>query len=252
MLELSAKVRSVTGHHNEKIRKQGLVPAVLYGHKVKNLSLTVDAHQFEKVYQETGESALIKLKISGLQKKENSSKKRAVSGQKERVVLIYEVARQPVSGQPIHVDFYQVKMNEPIKIEVPLAFVGESAAVKALDGVLIKSIQSLEIEALPANLPHQIEVNISSLKTFDDNIHIKDLKLPIGVKTGARPDEVIASVIPPRTKAELDKLAEAPEEKIEEVGLAEKEKAEEEIGKETKKGTEEKETGPAEKESAKE
>lgn len=252
MLELSAKLRSVTGRQNEKIRKQGFIPAILYGHKVKNLSLAVEAHQFEKVYQEAGESALIKLKISGLQKKGDSDKKGTVSGQKERIVLIYEVARQPVSGRPIHVDFYQVKMDEPIKTEVPLVFVGESAAVKTLDGVLVKNIQSLEIEALPVNLPRQLEVDISSLKTFDDNIYIKDLQLPTGVKTGARPDEVVASVIPPRTRAELDKLAEAPEERVEEVELAEKGKAEEEISEKAKEEAESEGAGPAEKKSAKE
>jgi len=255
MLELSAQLRPVTGRQNEQIRKQGLIPAILYGHKVKNLALIVEAQQFSKVYQEAGESTLVKLKISGSQEKEKSAKAGTTSSQKERVVLIYEVAKDPVTDKPIHIDFYQVKMDEPISTEVPLVFVGESPAVKELDGVLVKNIQSLEIEALPANLPHQLEVDISSLKTFDDNIHIKDLKLPAGVKTEAQLDEVIASVIPPRTRAELEALEEAPEEKIEEVEVAEKEKGKEEAEEEAAEAApsaQEKATEPAGKESTKE
>ncbi len=252
MIELSAQLRPITGRQNEQIRKQGLIPAILYGHKVRNLALSVEAYQFDKVYQEAGESTLVKLKISGSQEKEKSAKKGAAPGGKERIVLIYKVAKGPVTDKPIHIDFYQVKMDEPITTEVPLVFVGESPAVKELDGVLVKSIQSLEIEALPANLPHQLEIDVSSLKTFDDNIYIKDLKLPAGVKTEAQPDEVIASVIPPRTKAELEELEKAPEEKIEEVEIAEREKAGEEIKEEVKEEGGEKATEPSEKESAKE
>jgi large subunit ribosomal protein L25 len=262
MLELSVQLRPVTGRQNEKIRKQGLIPAILYGHKVKNLALTVETQQFNKVYKEAGESTLVRLKIDGGQKDKESIEKDSLKkgkdssekgpGRKERVVLIYEIAKDPVSGNPIHVDFYQVKMDEPITTEVPLVFVGESPAVKELDGVLVKNIQSLEIEALPADLPHQLEIDVSSLKTFDDNIYIKDLKLPAGVKTEAQPDEVIASVIPPRTKAELEELEKAPEEKIEEVEIAEREKAGEEVKEEVKEESEEKATEPSEKESAKE
>lgn len=200
MLNLSAQLRQETGK-NKQIRKQGLIPAILYGHRVKNLLLAVEANQFAKVYRQAGESSLIKLKIDG----------------KERVVLIYQVARQPVTDQPIHIDFYQVKMDEPITTEVPLVFIGQSAAVKELNGVLVKNLQSLEIKALPADLPHEIEVDISCLKNFDDNVYIKDLKLPKGVESEVQPEEVVVSVIPPRTQAELEKLEEAPEESVEEV-----------------------------------
>lgn len=220
MLELSAKLRQETGHQNKHIRKQGLIPAILYGRKVKNLSLMVGEHEFEKVYQETGESTLIKLKIDS-------------QGEKERIVLIHDVAKDPVSDNPIHIDFYQVKMDQAIKVEVPLVFTGESAAIKEQEGVLVKNIQSLEVEALPQNLPHQIEVDISSLKTFEDNIYIKDLKLPSEVKIEAQPEEVVASVIPPRTKAELEKLEEAPEEKVEEVKVEAEEKAKQETAEES-------------------
>lgn len=241
MLELLVKLRSETGRGNKQIRKQGLIPAILYGRKIKNLALLVKARDFEEVYQEAGESTLIKLKIG-----EGPDK-----AKKERVVLIHEVANDPVSDEPIHVDFYQVKMDEPIKAEVPLVFVGESPAVKEVEGVLVKNIQSLEVEALPQDLPHQIEVDISSLKTVDSKIHIKDLKLPAAVKIEVQPEEVVVLVIPPRTKAELEELEEAPEEKIEEVEMVEEKKAREEVKEEAFEGAEPtKEAVPAEKEKA--
>lgn len=98
-----------------------------------------------------------------------------------------------------------------------LIFEGEAPAVKNLEGVLIKNITEVEVEALPKDLPHEIKVDISCLETFDEHIKIKDLKLPEGVKVLAEPEEVIALVTPPRTKEELEELEEKPEEKVEEV-----------------------------------
>lgn len=240
MLELSAELRSETGRANKQVRKQGLIPAILYGQKVKNVALSVKEPDFEKLYQEAGESTLIKLKIGGEQDKA-----------KQRIVLIHEVAKDPVSGKPIHIDFYQVKMDKVISVEVPLVFVGQSAAVEKEEGVLIKNIQQLEVEALPQDLPHEITVDISSLKTFEDNIYVKDLQIPDKVKLTASPDEVVASVIPPRTKAELEELEEAPAEKVEEVEVEEKGKAKEEVEEEAKEEPK-KEAAEGEKEEVKE
>jgi len=213
MLELLAKLRQTTGRANTKLRKQGFIPAVLYGQKVKNLVLTVKELDFKKIYQEAGESTLIKLRIEG---------------EKERTVLIHDIARDPVNDRVIHIDFNQVKMDEKIVVEVPLVFIGQSGAVDKDEGVLIKSIQSVEVEALPTNLPHEIEVDISVLKTFDDNIYIKNLKLPEKVEIKANPDDVIASVIPPRTQEELEALEETPTEEVEDIEVEEKGKDEEE------------------------
>lgn len=216
MLELLAKLRQ-PGRKNDQFRKQGFIPAILYGRKIKNLALLIKKQDFEKIYEEAGESTLIKLKIGD--DKDESSKK-------DRAVLIHEVAKDPVNDKAIHVDFQQVKMDEVIVVEVSLVFVGQSAAVESENGVLIKSIQAIEVEALPQDLPHEIEVDISSLKTFDDSIYVKDLKLSDKVKVTANPDDVIASVIPPRTSAELEELEEAPAEaeeaEIEEKGKKEK------------------------------
>lgn len=147
-------------------------------------------------------------------------------GGKKRNVLIHDVAYNPLSEQILHIDFYQVKMDEKIKAKVPLVFLGESEAVKGEGGILIKNIQEIEIEALPADLPHHIDVDISGLKTFEDKILIKDLALPPNIKIQAEPEEIIASVVPPRSDEELAALEGKVEEKVEEVKVVgEEEKA---------------------------
>lgn len=214
MLELNAKMRQITGRQNEQLRNQGLIPAVLYGHKTENLLLTIKAADFDKIYKQAGESTLIKLKIEE---------------DKERIVLIYNTATDPVSEKTIHIDFYQVKMDETLKTEVPLVFVGESPLIRNEGGVLVKSIQRLEIEALPQDLIHNIEVDVSALKAFDDSIRVKDLKIPERVKISANPEEMVAAVMPPRTQQEIEGLKEKPTtEGIEEIKVAGEEKKEKE------------------------
>lgn len=199
--ELNAKVREVLGRKVKSLRKKGIIPAVIYGLKAKSIPLEIDYSKFEKTFKEAGESTVIKLKI----------------GNEAKNVLIYDVARDPVSDKFIHIDFYEVRMDKPITTEVPLVFEGEAPAVKNLEGVLVKNITEIEVEALPANLPHEIKVDISALKTFDDLIHIKDLKIPDGVKISVNPEEIVALVSPPRSEEELKALEEEVEEKIEEV-----------------------------------
>lgn len=198
MLNLSAKIRQETGRKNNAVREKKMIPAVLYGHKIKNLNLIVDEDEFKKIYQQSGESTLIKLNLN---EKENK---------KDRVVLIYGIQKNPVNDRIIHIDFYQVKMDQKISVEVPLVFVGQSDAVERDKGVLIKNIQVVEVEALPQNLPSEIEVDISVLKTFDDNIYIKDLKIPENAEIKNNPEDSVASVIPPRTQEELEDLEETP------------------------------------------
>lgn len=219
MLELLAKLRSETGRKNKSYRNQGWIPAVLYGPKVKNLSLLVKLADFERAYKQAGESALIKLKINELAKEKDKG---------ERVVLIHDIDRDPVNDKFIHTDFYQVKMDQLIKATIPLVFTGHSAAVEKDDGVLVKNIHEIEIEVLPLDLPHEIEVDISALKTFEDHIRIKDLKIPAKVRVTVGPDEIVALVLPPRTQEELEGLEKAPVE-IGEVEVVGKEKKEEEV-----------------------
>jgi len=210
-LNLKAKIR------NEKekpkiLRKAGMIPAVVYGHKIKNISLNIDQKSFKQVFSAAGESALIDLAIE--------------KEKKPRKVLIKEAQTDPVSSEYLHIDFYEVKMTEKITAEVPLEFRGVSPAVKDLSGVLVKNIDKFEVSCFPQDLPHSIPVLISSLKTFEDAIHIKDLEVPDKVEVLARPEDVVASVTPPRSEEELAELEEKVEEKVEEVEGVKKEEPE--------------------------
>lgn len=211
-IELKAQIRKEIGKGLETLRKKGFIPAIVYGAGQKNVSVQIDYQEFEKVFKIGGESTIIKLKI----------------GDKDKNVLIHDVAKDPVNDKFIHIDFYQVRMDKVITTEVPLAFEGESPAVKNLEGTLIKNITEVEVEALPKDLPHEIKVSIDSLETFDDHIKIKDLKLPAGVKVLVDSGEIIASVTPPRTEEELKELEEKPEEVVEEAEEVEGEKEVEE------------------------
>ena len=179
------------------------MPAVLYRKGKENVNLQLNYSDFEKTFKQAGESTLIKLKI------EDQSD---VVQKKEKNVLVADVARDPVTDKFIHVDFYEVKMDEKLKAAVPLEFIGESLAVKTEAGTLVKNLQEIEVRALPADLLHHIEVDISLLATFEDKIFVKDLKVSKAVEILAEPEEVVALVVPPRKEEEV--VPEAPAEEV--------------------------------------
>jgi large subunit ribosomal protein L25 len=218
MLSLVAQSRNILGKKVKDIRLKGLIPAVIYGHGVKSRSITVSEKDFKNIFKQAGESSLIDLKIDD---------------GKPVQVLVHDIQIDPLTNIIQHVDFYQVKTGEKITVEVELKFTGESPAVKELGGVLVTPLNKLKIECLPKDLVHEIEVNISNLKTFEDIIRIKDLTLPASIKVLGSADEVVALVESPRAEEELKALEEKPVEKVEEVEAI-KEKPKEEVVSEEK------------------
>lgn len=217
MLELQAEKREIFGKKLKPFRKEGKLPAVLYGPKEKSQPLFISLKDFKKLWKEAGESTVIQLNL------EKSKKE----------VLIQDVAMDPVKDEPVHVDFYAVQMDKPIEASVALEFSGISPAIKNLGGVLVKVMHEIEVEALPKNLPHELVVDISKLEKFEDKILAKDIVLPEGVKLIANPEEVIALV----EESREEEIALVAEEKIafEEIkvaGAKEKEEKEEEAEKE--------------------
>lgn len=180
---LKTEARETNTRTAKSVIHAGKVPAELYGHNINNLHLSVDKIEFEKVLKKAGESTLIEL---------------VLPDNKTRNVLIQDVSRHYLTSQPIHVDFYEVKMTEKLKANVAIEFIGESHAVKALGGTLVKVVNEVEVECLPTDLPHLIEVDISVLKTFEDQILIKDLPVSEKVTILADSEEVVATVQPPR------------------------------------------------------
>ncbi|MFH1598341.1 MAG: 50S ribosomal protein L25 [Patescibacteria group bacterium] len=212
-IELKASQREETGKKVSNLRSSGKMPAVLYGHKVKNINLVINYVDFTDTYQRAGESTLVDL---------------IIDDKKPVKVLIQEVQADTVSGQLVHADFHQVRMDEKITTEIGIKFEGEALAEKELDGILVKNFDKIKVECLPQYLIHEVTVDVSSLKTFEDEIKIKDLSVPKEINVLDSADEIVAHVLPPKSEEELQKELEGEvEEKVDEVEVEEKGKAEE-------------------------
>lgn len=220
---LNAETRTLLGKVSDRLRRQDKIPAVVYGHGIKNVSLTLDGLSLQKVFRQAGSSSLVDLVIDG---------KSPVK------VLIQDVQLHPTTVRPIHADFYQVRMTEKIEVEVELHLVGESPAVKEQGGILVRSLDKLKVSCLPADLVPAIDVDISKLATFEDRLHVSDLVVPPGLTILDKGDEVVVSVTPPRSEEELAELEAAPAAAdVSEVEVVKKEKGDEEEPAEEEKTT---------------
>lgn len=193
-LSLAAKKRDANATRPKDVRAAGDIPAVLYGHGVDAQPIAIPATDFRKIYARAGSSALVDVVIDG-----GASVK----------AIIQEVQPDPLTMETIHVDFNQVRMDEKMTARVPLVFTGESDAVKTLGGTLMKTMDAVEVECLPGNLPHEIMVDLAVLKTFEDAITVVDLKLPNGVEVTNEDHLTIASVSAPLTEEQLKKMEES-------------------------------------------
>ncbi|MCD6094441.1 50S ribosomal protein L25 [bacterium] len=189
MLSLTAQIRSEKKRRVKELRRKGLLPGIVYGKGIKTLLLKIPYQDFKKIYQQQGEGMIVNLKVKN-------------EKEKEFFTLIREVQKDPLSEEFIHVDFYQIPKDEEVATVIPLRFEGEAPAEKDLGGVLIKNIHEVKIKALPKDLIFSIRVDLSSLKTFEDVIRIKDLNTPSNVKILANPEEIVALVEKPQEKAE--------------------------------------------------
>ena len=160
-IPLTAQKRTVLGRKVKKLRAEGFIPAHVFGHKVPTIHVQVKAGEFSKVYDQAGETGIIDLAVDGTKKP----------------VLIRNVQIHPVTDEPLHIDFYQVNLTEKVKVNVPLEIVGEAPAVEKKIGLLLTPTTEIEIEALPADIPDNIEVDISKLENIGDEIKVKDLKI---------------------------------------------------------------------------
>jgi len=203
-----------------QLRRDGQVPAVIYGPGTEPRNVSAEARMLEKFLMSEESSGLVDLSVDGSQPVK---------------VLIQDVQRHPVKGEVTHVDFRQVKMDEEIEAEVEFNFVNESPAVKALGGILIRNMDSIPVTCLPADLVTHIDVDLSVLKEIDDVIRVGDLTPPAGIVFDAEDEDVIAVVNAPITEEELQKLEGKPEEAdVESVEVAgQKEAGEKESGSES-------------------
>lgn len=220
-IKLAARPREERGRKVNKGRRAGLIPAVIYGKDLDPQSLWVNALDFRRLLKKFGESIIIDLEID-----EKSGCN----------VLIHELQQNTLTGKYAHIDFYQVKMDEKVETEVELILTGESPAVKELGGILVKSLDKIPIQCLPSDLPSHVNVDITSIATFENHIYVKDLEIPHGVELKIDPETVVVLVTPPRSEEELSQLEEKVEEDVTKVeGVIKPEAIEEEAAPEAEK-----------------
>jgi large subunit ribosomal protein L25 len=189
-LELTLDPRDASGKGNKRLRRQGVVPAVVFGKGTDSVPVQVEAKQFETLYRAAGRTALVKLTVPG------------VKGSKSGIIK--SVQRNPITGQPLHVNFFLVDLKHEMQSEVPLVFVGEAPAIEQANGTLMTPLDHLRVRALPGDIPHEIQVDLSPLTDLEAAIHVRDIQLPDGKVTILNdPDELLARVLPPRVEEEV-------------------------------------------------
>lgn len=204
-MDLKATIRETFGKANKGLREQGLIPGEFYGHGMKNETLSVDRGEFNKVFKEAGENTVITL----------------LMGDKKQPSIIYDVQHDPRTGDVIHVDFYGVRMDEKIKAKVPLEFIGEAPAVKEKGGVVNRALSEIEVESLPGDLPHSLQIDLSGLAEINQSIYIKDIDIRKNFKILLSADTVIVTIMPPVKEEEI---APAPAPDVSEVKVETEEK----------------------------
>ncbi len=204
-IELKVANRDILGKKVKHLRRQGITPVHVFGHGIQSLALQCDTKELEQVLAQAGQTRLINLKLA--------------KERKARNVVVREFDRDWRKGQLVHVDFYQVKMEEKIRVEVPVVLIGESPALKSKENMLDHELATFTVECLPAKIPDSIEVDVSSLAELDQAIRVKDITLDKDISVLNSPDLVVA-------KVSLRHVEKVVEEVVEEEVTAEAEAAE--------------------------
>jgi large subunit ribosomal protein L25 len=181
-MQLKAATRDLLGKSSRRLHGQGKLAAVVYGHNTKPTALVLDRLEFQKVFLKSGRTHLVDLVVDGRTDK----------------VLVREIQTHPRRLGPIHVDFYQVNLEEKITVEVPVHLVGESAAVKRGDADILQPIHSLRVECLPSDIPEAFEVDMTPLEDIESEVRISDIKMPKGVTVLIDPEELVVKIIKKR------------------------------------------------------
>lgn len=219
-IKISAEKRTLTGKQVKKLRREGIIPANVYGKKIKSQAIQVKLEDILKVFEEAGETGLIELKI----------------GKDQRSVLIHNIQKDPIGDLPLHVDFLQVNLKEKVTAQVPVEVVGECPAEKQGLGTLVQYIDEIEVEALPMDLPEKFEIDASKFEEVNQTYLVSNIKVDlkkVDIKTDK--EQIIIKIEPPKKEEEII------EEIVPEGEAAEEEVVEEKEGEEGKDEEEKKE-----------
>jgi large subunit ribosomal protein L25 len=217
-IELKAERRTVIGKKVKRLRREGIIPALLYGPRTEPLPIQCDGKELQRVLAMAGGTNLIPLRIGDTGK--------------PKMTLVSEVQRDPITHELYHVDFYQVVMTEKVSAEVNIIFTGQSPPVEQNMAMLLQGADSVEIECLPGDLIHSIEVDLSTLLEIDDAIYVKDLQVPGNITILTDGDEMVAKVQRFReveVEEEVEEVVEMAPEEVEVIAKG-KEEAEGEAG----------------------
>jgi large subunit ribosomal protein L25 len=205
---LKATTREVTGKQVRALRRAGQIPAIIYGHKIDPLPISLDFKDTSRVLPSISTSELVTVEVAG----------------KPHETLVRERQRHPVTGALIHIDFQEVSMTEKLRVTIGIHFVGEAPAVKEFDGVLVIRGEELEAECLPQDLINYVEVDLSVLKTIGSIIHVRDIALPPAIDVLSDPDDIMVIITPPVVEeAEEGEAGEEAEPEVIERGKKEEE-----------------------------
>lgn len=226
-LVITAEPRKVLGKKVKKLRSEGILPGNIFGKDMKSYSLQLVDKDFRKLFKEAGETGVVEVKVKD----------------KTYSVLINTVQKHPVTGKTLHVDFHKVNLKEKITANVPLKLTGESPAEKSGVGLLLQTINEIEVESLPTDIPSQVEIDVSHLAEIGNSIHISDLKIDkakVAVKNS--PDDVVVTVQTAEMKEEpVEEEAPSPEDVEATAEKGKDEEAEGDDGKEDKPSEDKKE-----------
>lgn len=182
-ITLKLEKRDLLGKKVKKLRRQGIIPANVFGKDVKSMSISAKLNEFQKIFDEAGETQIVYLQIEG--------------EEKERPTLITNVQYHPVTDEVLHVDFRQVDLKEKITANIPIELTGEAPAVKDLNAVVVAAISEIEVEALPTDFLEKIEVDISGLKEIGDTIKVSDLKIDrTKIEVLTDPETIVVTATP--------------------------------------------------------
>jgi large subunit ribosomal protein L25 len=194
--KLTVDKRTVTGRKVKSLRREGILPANLYGQKIKSQALKLDYQDFLTIFKKTGESGLIDLSIG---------KAKSI-----RPVLVGDIQIDPVTDKILHVDFRQVDLTKKAQVTVPIELTGKAPGTEEGEGILIQPLLEVEVEALPEKLPDHLEADVSSLKEINDAIRVTDLKVDKEITILADKEEVVAKLEAPTEEEEEPTPVEEP------------------------------------------
>jgi large subunit ribosomal protein L25 len=190
---LQVDTRTIQGKKLKALRREGIMPANIYGRGIDSVAVQAPKHAVQQLLRTTGRNVLIDLQVNG--------------ESKPRSVLLRSLARNPVTGDVLHLDFQQVSLTEKMHADVPLVMVGEAPAVSVYGGILLQSLDHLVVQALPADLPSHIEVDVSSLTELESSVHVRELTIPPSVEVLSDAELVVAKVAAPRVAEEKEEEA---------------------------------------------